>query len=161
MTAEEWRPIPGHPGYEASTEGRIRSCWVVGGAHKRGRQLGSEWRLLRGWIDAHGYRAVNVVLGDSSATRKVHALVAETFHGPRPERLQVRHLNGVQTDNRPGNLRWGTPSENQLDRVSHGTHHHANKTHCPRGHAYDYVNTYILPKSGSRVCRTCQAARRR
>jgi hypothetical protein len=33
------------------------------------------------------------------------------------------------------------------------------KTHCPRGHAYDEANTYILPKSGAKVCRACQQLR--
>jgi outer membrane protein assembly factor BamA len=29
------------------------------------------------------------------------------------------------------------------------------KTHCLYGHPYDEGNTYINPKSGSRMCRTC------
>lgn len=33
----------------------------------------------------------------------------------------------------------------------------AAKTHCRRGHPYDEENTYILPKSGGRVCRICQS----
>ena len=34
------------------------------------------------------------------------------------------------------------------------------RTHCPRGHAYDNVNTY-LQSNGSRRCRTCAAAHAR
>lgn len=31
----------------------------------------------------------------------------------------------------------------------------ARKTHCPKGHPYDEVNTYIDPK-GKRRCRICR-----
>ena len=29
------------------------------------------------------------------------------------------------------------------------------KTQCPRGHAYDEINTYLYEKTGQRFCRTC------
>lgn len=32
----------------------------------------------------------------------------------------------------------------------------ADRTHCPRGHAYDAVNTYVHPRSGKRSCRACR-----
>lgn len=31
-------------------------------------------------------------------------------------------------------------------------------THCPAGHEYDAINTYVS-KTGGRHCRTCQARR--
>lgn len=53
---------------------------------------------------------------------KVHTYVCEAFHGPRPSPDHVvRHLNGNNTDNRAENLAWGTKTENQADRVLHGT----------------------------------------
>lgn len=33
----------------------------------------------------------------------------------------------------------------------------ARKTHCNKGHILDKANTYIIPSTGSRVCRICQA----
>lgn len=54
-------------------------------------------------------------------TGRVHLLVCEAFHGPRPARMQARHLNGDNQDNSSGNLRWGTPEENYADRDAHGT----------------------------------------
>jgi hypothetical protein len=46
----------------------------------------------------------------------VHHLVAEAFHGPRPNYLAVaRHLNDVKTDNRLENVAWGTRKENAAD----------------------------------------------
>lgn len=157
---EQWLPIPSAPGYEASDLGRIRSRWIVGGAHNRGRRLGDKWRILKGWVTAHGYRHVNVV-DDVRRTPSVHILVAEAFHGPRPEGQEVRHLNGIKLDCRASNLQWGTQSENVLDRVRHGTHHNAIKTRCKRGHPFDQDNTYVLPGSGSRVCRACRVRDRR
>jgi hypothetical protein len=32
-------------------------------------------------------------------------------------------------------------------------------THCPKGHAFDEVNTYVHAKSGKRMCKTCANAR--
>lgn len=32
------------------------------------------------------------------------------------------------------------------------------KTHCPRGHPYDAVNTYLTPRTGLRHCRECKRA---
>lgn len=40
-----------------------------------------------------------------------------------------------------------------------GSHERA-KTHCPQGHPYDDVNTYVTPK-GSRMCKACQRIRHR
>ena len=88
-----------------------------------------------------------------SHTRLVHRLVLEAFVGPRPEGMVARHLNGDPGDNRLENLAWGTQSENNYDKVRHGTHHNANKTHCPSGHEYrgDNIKWY----KGFRFCRAC------
>lgn len=51
----------------------------------------------------------------------IHTLMCEAFHGPRPEGQQVRHLDGNRDNNAPSNLRWGTPRENNMDKVRHGT----------------------------------------
>lgn len=51
--------------------------------------------------------------------RLVHVLVAETFIGPRPTGLQVRHLDGNPGNNRRSNLIYGTAKENARDRERH------------------------------------------
>jgi hypothetical protein len=54
-------------------------------------------------------------------TTTAHVMVCETFHGPRPDGLQVRHRNNDRADCRAANLRWGTPAQNMADQVGHRT----------------------------------------
>jgi hypothetical protein len=42
------------------------------------------------------------------------------FVGPRPERLECRHLDGDKANNRVENLRYGTRKENAEDMTRHG-----------------------------------------
>jgi hypothetical protein len=54
-------------------------------------------------------------------TMKVHRAVAEAFI-PNPNNLpEVCHCNGVRSDNKETNLRWGTRRDNFSDMVAHGT----------------------------------------
>ena len=88
----------------------------------------------------------------------VHVLVLETFYGPRPEGYVARHLDGNPGNNHPGNLAWGTFSENNHDSVRHGTHRNARKTHCVQGHELTPDNLY-KSKRNRRDCRQCQLDR--
>lgn len=51
----------------------------------------------------------------------IHTLVATVFHGPRPEGLECRHLDGDYWNPHESNLCWGTRSENVRDAFRHGT----------------------------------------
>jgi hypothetical protein len=148
MTLQEtWRSVAEAPDYEVSDLGRVHS-------RRRGQP-----KMLRGWLDKKGYRKVFIYGPDGRRIERfVHALVAEAFHGPRPEGADTRHLDGDKANNAASNLRFGSRSENELDKVRHGAHHNARKTHCPAGHPYTPDNTYVC-KSG-RSCRTCQRDRR-
>jgi len=142
----EWRPVPGFPNYLVSSDGKVLSL------KRRGAPGG-----IRKTFD-HGSGHLHVVLLNGSHNDRhgfmVHHLVLEAFVGPRPQGMECRHLDGNPANNVVSNLAWGTRSENQLDRVSHGTHHEANKTHCPHGHLYDEQNT--RHRNGKRHCMTCQ-----
>lgn len=99
---EEWRPIPGLNGYQASSLGRVRS-------------LDRYLRLRR---SPNGYWVVTV----SGKNRTVNWVVCSAFHGPPPtESHQSAHWDGDKDNNTPGNLRWATPKENEADKVRHGT----------------------------------------
>jgi hypothetical protein len=114
---------------------------------------------LRGSFDSNGYRRVTL---SSDSGRKgfcVHQLVMLAFVGPRPEGMEVRHLDGDKLNNALPNLRYDTHLENMRDLVRHGTHGKANRTHCPSGHPYDDENT--LRQAGRRACRMCHTLRSR
>jgi hypothetical protein len=120
---EEWRAIPGHAGYEVSDQGRVRSVdrWIE---YSDGRKAGSKaWfkgKLLAPGAVGRGYW--QVALGGSAPNNYVHQLVALVFLGPPDAGQEVRHLDGNKKNNTVPNLRYGTRSQNQLDRIAHGTH---------------------------------------
>lgn len=146
LPQEIWRPIPGHPKYDISDQGRVRS-WIPW----RGNAVP---RVIKQWPRSDG--RLIVTLNDIKPIRqhKVHVLLGSAFLGERPEGQQLRHLNGDHTDNRLINVAYGTPSENRQDQMLHGTHWQILKTHCPKNHPYSEHNTTIN-KHGHRICREC------
>lgn len=106
--AEEWRRVPSHPSYFASSLGRIR---------------GPSGKVLSLMVNNAGYLQVNVsVVGKPALSRRVHTLVCEAFHGPRPTAAHVTaHGDGVRDNCAPSNLRWATRKENHDDMKIHGT----------------------------------------
>lgn len=148
---EEWRRIPGHPDYEVSDLGRVRSWKAIG----RG---GPPPRYPSGGV-SRGYRHVLLRTGGARTTGFIHRLVALAFIGPRPPQQEVRHLDGDKANNRLGNLVYGTHSENGKDVGRTTGHHLGRRTHCPKGHPYDEANTYWRKRAGGgRACRACRAA---
>ena len=152
MSAEGWRDVVGHPNYEVSSLGRVRS-------HK-----GLSPRVLAARSLPKGYLRVTLYDNGRRVGAYVHTLVLEAFVHARTPGMQVRHLDGNPTNNHVDNLAWGTQGDNERDKVAHGTHPGVNKTECLRGHAYTPANTYITPGTDAkRSCLTCrtESARRR
>lgn len=143
---EEWRPVAGFPHYEVSDLGRVLS------------RQGLQPRVLK--PGPGNYPSVTLCgPGGVRRTATLHSLVTEAFIGPRPEGQEVRHLDGNRENNTVANLAYGTRSENAFDRVRHGTHHYAKRTHCAEGHPFDEENTFI--SKGARACRICARQRAR
>ena len=65
----------------------------------------------------NGYHTVKI--GNGQTVRR-HTLVAEAFHGPRPYRQGVRHLDGNPANDHQSNLAWGTQADNLQDMIDHG-----------------------------------------
>lgn len=116
---EEWRDILGFPGYQVSSLGKVRSFRIRG--HSSG--LTKEPRLLTLSPTSRGYLKVVLVLPDKTKkTKTIHVLMAESFFGPRPKGLVVRHLDDDQLNNSIDNLAYGTSSDNSIDVVTNGNH---------------------------------------
>lgn len=73
--------------------------------------------IQKGTINKFGYRLITA----EGQQHYVHQVVAHTFHGEKPAKLLIRHLNGNCRDNRPVNLKYGTYAENTADSIKHGT----------------------------------------
>lgn len=114
---EAWRAIPGHSGYEVSDHGRVRSIdrWVVHAKHGKAFYRG---RILRPQPNSGGYLQVNLGIG---ILKRIAPLVMLAFVGPCPAGLEACHNDNNKLNNRLSNLRYGTRSSNQMDRVVHGT----------------------------------------
>jgi len=156
---EQWKPVNGFEGvYEVSTLGRVRSLARV---VKRGRgMMNVSEKILTPNCTPGKY--VHVVMQHEGKRRDVdlHVLVAETFLGPRPEKLEVCHNNGDPRDNRLENLRYDTSRENSLDTVKHGRNPQRQRTHCPSGHPLVVPNLVEAElRRGHRKCRACNTAR--
>lgn len=119
MKNEVWKDIPGYEGeYQASTMGRIKSLkrMVVGRNWYTGKQFYRtvpERILKPGRYCKCGH--VSVILRKRANGKPVHQLVMKTFVGEPIEDMEVLHINGIPTDNRLSNLRYGTRTDNILD----------------------------------------------
>lgn len=154
MSDLEWRPVVGFEGfYEVNERGDVRGVpRVVGAANGKTKMLRYRARMPYAVISGHLY--VDLYRGRQRTKVAVHRAVLQAFVGPAPEGTEACHRNGNPTDNHVSNLYWGSRSENNHDKVRHGTDHNVSKTHCPQGHPYSGHNLYIRPRGG-RICREC------
>lgn len=98
----EVRPIPGWPGYAATSDGEI---------------IGRRGVPLKPFQRPDGYLNVALFDGVAKVARQVHPLVCAAFHGPKssPD-LEDAHADADRANNRPDNLRWATRAENLAER---------------------------------------------
>jgi HNH endonuclease/NUMOD4 motif len=159
LPGERWAAVPGWEHlYEVSDGGRVRTIartiqYITGRDHYYAA------RILAG-SDFQGYRTVSLGSRADSVPHRVHRLVLGAFVGPCPEGMECRHLNGDRADNRLENLAWGTPHENGMDRLRHGTDVHAAQTHCMRNHLLAGPNLRSTVSPNGRPGRYCIACNR-
>ncbi|KOG21765.1 hypothetical protein ADK36_12325 [Streptomyces viridochromogenes] len=91
---------------------------------------------------------------------RAHRLAYELLVGPIPDGLVLDHLCRVRHCLNPAHLEPVTIAENIRRGRAVLPPYSSRKTHCPQGHVYDEVNTYVTPQ-GKRDCRTCRRAARR
>lgn len=110
------KPIPDFPGYEVTDDGEVFSL-------RRSPNTGKRPCVrLTPVRKENGYLVVSLKHPNGRIVQqRLHRLVLLTFVGQCPDGMEGRHLNGDKTDNRLMNLAWGTPKENGIDRIRHGT----------------------------------------
>lgn len=118
---EIWKPVPSEPGILASSWGRVLQAPsyspLPNGGFRSYLPKPTYGQVARAKSDAkHEYRHVMLSRKGSDKrqqARKVHQLVCEAFHGPKPfPNAVVIHLDEDAHNNRPENLKWGTQKEN-------------------------------------------------
>lgn len=146
MQVEEWREVPGFPGYQASNWGRVRS--------NRGVLKLKLWRHGRSC-----YRVFNPRRNGHTHSLRAHVAVCSAFNGERPSGAVTRHLDGDSLNNCADNLAWGTHQENHADMRVHRRHHNSLKTHCPRCSTAYPEATFTLGEV--RRCAPCRREQQR
>jgi hypothetical protein len=109
----QWKTINRFPSYEVSNEGVIR------------RKLGGTGAVVGKVMKWHtstssGYPDIRFTVNRKQTAIPVHRIVAASFLGPKPENLQIRHIDGNKMNNHASNLCYGTAKENGQDKVHHG-----------------------------------------
>ena len=99
-TTEEWRAVEGFPNCEVSSLGRVRSLF------RGGCRVRAQYR------NENGYMIVGLQNKRLKVHRRVHVLVMAAFVGPKPERMDVNHIDGCKQNNRPDNLEYMSRSDN-------------------------------------------------
>ena len=101
--SENWRAISGYPAYQVSSDlGRVRST--------------EDWRILNLSTTKKGYRQITLYHNKKRKNHLAHRLVASEFIDNPRGKPCVDHIDRCKTNNFAVNLRWCTPSENNLNR---------------------------------------------
>lgn len=101
---ENWKPVVGYEGlYEVSDFGRVRNV-----ADRIGTFIG---KILKPATTDGSKRFVLCNHGKTQNVR-CHKLVMAAFVGPRPEGLQVKHIDGDKGNNLLGNLEYAKQPRN-------------------------------------------------
>ena len=111
-----WKVSPTWPGYEASSDGRVRR--YNGGVE------------IKQTLHSSGYRVVNIlakrcqrdIWGNGKGVKRigVHRVVMDAFVGPVPDGQEVNHIDHDKVNNRPENLEYVTHAENIQKAVAAG-----------------------------------------
>ena len=119
MSETHWEAIPGFNGYEASTDGAVRSWLLPGGC--LGARRCSPHELVQ--HPSGPYVRVNARVAGKNVPLLVHRAVLFAFRGLPGSKQESRHLDGDPLNNQVENLSWGTKAENEADKERHGTAH--------------------------------------
>lgn len=112
---EIWKPVIGFPSYAVSSLGRVKR--VLPDSY--GRSLA---HFLNPVPRKDGYISFSLHHCGKQSVKLGHRIVCEAFYGPAPAgRPYACHNDGNKANNVLSNLRWDSPSNNNLDKNAHGT----------------------------------------
>lgn len=121
LPGEIWKPVPSESGVLASSYGRIllppRYAPMTHGGFRAYFPKPRVGQVSREKVGAkHTYKII-MIRDENKVSkqrpRKVHQLVCEAFHGPKPfAKAVVIHRDEDAHNNRQENLLWGTQKEN-------------------------------------------------
>lgn len=110
-----WRAVPSCPGILANSLGQVKlPNKIVIYANGNSREYITKptfgQTVTSGWPARHAFKQLST---RDFGTLKVHQLICEAFHGPKPfEEAVVIHLDANSLNNKFENLKWGTQKEN-------------------------------------------------
>lgn len=110
---EIWKDIPSYEGiYQVSNLGNVKSLSRENYSGK-GMKIMPD-KLLKPYLDDHGYYMVKLFKNKYGKTFRVHKLVAMAFlgHTPCGYKFVIDHINDNPKDNRVNNLQIVTQREN-------------------------------------------------
>lgn len=96
-----FKAYPGDSRYEVSDQGWVRNV--------------NTGNITKGHKNYKGYNVFGLT---RYKVVRVSNMVLETFVGPRPEGYQCDHINTVRDDDRLENLRWVSPTGNNLNPIT-------------------------------------------
>ena len=137
---EVWKDIIGHPGYQISNFGRVRSIERIIHTMRQGKPFNSRHKakFLSLIKNKSGYLMVTLGRKGARKTYIVSRLVAKSFI-PNPDNLpEVNHINENKLDNRACNLEWCSREYNQ----SYGTRNTRISKSMLNRDAYKHVLQY-------------------
>lgn len=104
METEIWKALPGVPGIEVSTLGRVRTLDRLVSSEKYTRF--TKGRVLKQYLNHGGYLQVGFHVNGKRVTKSVHRLVSQTFIPNTNNLPMVNHLDCDRTNNNISNLEW-------------------------------------------------------
>ena len=146
---EIWKDIKGHPGYHASSHGRIRSFWSSGNKWSP-KQIIDTPRILK------PYKVGNYLglrFGNGLPNQYIHRIIAITFIENPNNYKEVNHLDLNKSNNNVSNLEWCSRKQNEIHKMNNGRHYCGEKHYNAKltWKIVDYIRTskergYILSK---------------
>jgi hypothetical protein len=134
---EEWRDIPGYPGYQASNLGRIRSS------------IAGNYKIVKiYYIKEKNY--LNARCSINSKTIRPGRLILIAFNRMPEKGEECDHINRNTKDHRIENLRWVSRKQNLLNRGNWGKSKYRgvyfDKTVLKKKNGFNCVKFYIAAR---------------